>query len=578
MLHALRSRLSLRLASLFLLASLVPALGIGVMTLAHLERSVERDSKRRLDLLAEVVEDLLGDAIAGAEEKLTTVARLLESELAEREVGVFSEENASFRDTVLARLEALVEPAETFLELQVFAAAGGAPSFVGLAQQMAVAQGKLDFPGVGQRNLENAQSNLRAPIVQAPLTTRVPHREDAVVLREGFATLGISRPIAEPGGGSGALVAYVDFSALAATLARLAGDGAALRVVDREGTLLAAAGDASGDAAQRIVRMRTVGEDARAPAGWRIEVSESAERVREPIERLRLWLASGFGLAALVALALSLAFSSHVTRPISALRRAAQAMELGDLKARSGIRGLDEIGTLGAAFDSMAAALERLDEAKSQFLGNVSHELRTPLTSLRLSVGNLLDGVTGEVAPAQREVLERVRRELTRLSTLVDDLLELARLEAGGAAPRMERVELPALARDCLEAMAPRAAERGVRLSLAGTGHARADPAMLRRVLWNLIDNGIKFTPAGGTVRVLVSDGALEVSDDGPGGVPKDAFERFRQGTRGGAKPEGVGLGLAIVAELVALQGGSIEVAEGAPHGTVFRVRLEGAG
>jgi two-component system CheB/CheR fusion protein len=191
--------------------------------------------------------------------------------------------------------------------------------------------------------------------------------------------------------------------------------------------------------------------------------------------------------------------------------------------------------------------------------------------------------VTGGVSEPQRAALERVGRELARLTTLVDDLLELARLEAGGSAPNLESIELGDLARECVEALGPRAHERGIALRAEGSGRARADSAMMRRVLWNLIDNGLKFTPSGGTVRVRVSNERFYVADDGPGGVPADAFERFRQGASdaaGGAKPEGVGLGLAIVARLVELHGGSIAVrdraADGA-HGAEFTVRLPAA-
>jgi signal transduction histidine kinase len=576
----LRSRLSVRLTALFLLAGLAPALAVGALTLEQLERSVRGDAEQRLDLLAGIVGDLLVDGVRGAEEKLQTVSRLLESELAEREVGAFTLENFSYRETVLARLEGLVEPAGAFLELQYFAAADDAgedPPFVALAQQTALTA--REAPGLPLRNVLNVEANQIAAIVQEPAQRGSPHRDLRFRRHEGFATLRLSRPIAEPAGGSepasgtGALVGYVDFGAFAATLARLAGAELAIRVVDAEGTELAAAGAVAGD---RIERAREVRPEPGAAPGdaWRVVVAESEEAVRAPVARLRRRLLPWFGAAALGAVLVSLAFSAWVTRPIERLRRTAEAMEAGDLAARAGVERADEIGALGRAFDAMAAALHRLDAAKSEFLGNVSHELRTPLTSLKLTVANVLDGVTGDVPPAQREALERVRRELARLSALVEDLLELARLEAGGAEPELTPVALADLARECADALAPTAERSGVALAVTGAGRALADAGMLRRVLWNLLDNAIQATPPGGGVRVQVADGRLAVADDGPGGVPADAFVRFRQGARAGAKPAGAGLGLAIVAQLVALLDGRVEVADGAERGAVFTVHL----
>ena len=571
MLKLVRSRLSVRLALLFLAASLAPVLGVGYLTLVQLERAVQREARQRQELLAAVVEDLLLDAADRAREKLITLGRLVSSELAAREVGAFDLHNDAYRDTVVERLSALIEPPGLFLELQYFAsgkATGDEPRFVAQAQQLEVAQSQRRSPDFPAGNFLILEDNRAAPLVQEPVNLGTPYRERAFAVHEGFPTLRLSQPIPEPTGGTGALVAYVDFSELRRTLERLAGEDAAIRVTDASGTILTEVGSVQGE---RLTRARTVRD-----SSWRIEVAESYERVRAPLARMRWRILPWIGGAALFAVWASLFFSTRITRPLARLRRAAEALEAGDLEARAEVAREDEIGLLGAAFDRMASALHELDSAKSEFIGNVSHELRTPLTSLRLSVANLLDGVTGELPPAQRETLGRVRRELDHLSVLVDDLLELARLEAGVVTPAREQVDLAALARDCVEALAPAARAAGIELSVAGQGEAHADPEMLRRVLLNLLDNGVKFTPRGGGVWVRVGQNRLQVADDGPGGVASDAFERFRQGEVDGVKHPGAGLGLSIVARLVELCGGSVSV--DSDNGSVFTVDLSPPG
>ena len=565
MIRLLREKLSLRLAVLFLLASLVPAAVIAAVTLAQFERSLRADAERRQELLSSVVEDLFWDTVADADEKLTTVARLLASELEDREVGAFDMSNGIYRDTVIGRLEALVEPAGAFLELQYFAS-----DFQNNAQFVALAQQRhLDNDPTTQQAL--IQANMEAPLVQSPVLRGAPYRDPLFQLYEGFPTLRLSRPMRDPVGTTGALLAYVDFQGFSATLERLAGEAMEIRVADGAGLELVRHGPPM-DAP--LVHRRDLRDGEGEATELFVEVAAPMDTLAEPLARLRRRVLSFALVAGGVAAGISLWFSTRVTRPIARLRRAAEALEGGALDARAGVERDDEIGALGAAFDRMAGALARLDAAKSEFLGNVSHELRTPLTSLRLTVANVLEGVTGEVPAAQREALDRVRRELDRLSSLVDDLLELARLEAGGAEPHLARVDLAALAAECVEALGPAAAARQVNLEVAGAGAVRGDAGMLRRVLWNLLDNAIKFSPPGGPVRVELEPGGLRVVDQGPGQVPVDAFERFRQGQGPAGKPGGAGLGLAIVARLVALQGGRVAVRED-EGGTALEVTLE---
>jgi signal transduction histidine kinase len=283
-------------------------------------------------------------------------------------------------------------------------------------------------------------------------------------------------------------------------------------------------------------------------------------------------------LAAAGALAASLGLAAWITRPVSRLERAAERLAHGDFAARAELARADEIGRLGAAFDRMAAALAELDRAKSEFVGNVSHELRTPLTSMKLGLANLLDGVVGGLEPAQRTALARVQSELERLIALVNQLLEMARLDAGAVVPRSEPVELAPLARSVAESLAPLAAERGIDVRVEGAGTVRADPSMLRRVLLNLLDNALKFAPAGSAVTVRVGPRGLRVEDHGPGLDPDVAFRSFRQGAQDGVRNPGVGLGLAIVKRLIELEGGSVRIERPASgSGTILAVELPAA-
>src|SRR5262249_6444985 len=153
----------------------------------------------------------------------------------------------------------------------------------------------------------------------------------------------------------------------------------------------------------------------------------------------------------------------------------------------------------------------------------------------------------GELEPDARVALERVQSELERLIRLVDQLLEMARLDAGALEPRIERVELAPLAREVGESLRPLAGERAVELVIEGDGAVRADRAMLQRVLLNLLDNAIKFSPAGSRVQLALGASGFRVQDRGPGIQTTFAFEPFRQGKQHGIKNPGVGLGLAIV-------------------------------
>jgi signal transduction histidine kinase len=235
-----------------------------------------------------------------------------------------------------------------------------------------------------------------------------------------------------------------------------------------------------------------------------------------------------------------------------------------------------------AELERLYKQVTQLDQLKTEFFANVSHELRTPLTLIIGPTVKLLE--SGGLAPEQRRALETVAINARTLLKHVNDLLDVARLEANRAEARYAAADLARLARVGAAHFEALAAERGVALvveaprSLPG----EVDAAKVERVLLNLLSNAFKFVPDGGRVRVSLGvDGGravLAVADSGPGVPPElreTIFERFRQGDGGTARRHGgTGLGLAIARDFVALHGGTIRVGEAPEGGALFTVGL----
>jgi two-component system OmpR family sensor kinase/two-component system sensor histidine kinase BaeS len=282
-----------------------------------------------------------------------------------------------------------------------------------------------------------------------------------------------------------------------------------------------------------------------------------------------LAVASASATAALVG---ALLLARSVLQPLARVRRASEALAAGDLAARAPEEGPAELAELGATFNRMAGELERLFDARRELVAHASHDLRTPLASLRAMIEAVEDGL----APAE-EYLPAMGDQVRHLGRLVDDLFELARIDAGRLTLELQDTRLEGLVAGCVRGVAASAEARGVTLESrvdATAPAVRCAPDHLERVLLNLLANALRHTPGDGSVAVVVArdgDGVrLSVEDTGEGIAPDDrerAFERFwradaaRQGGDGGA-----GLGLAIAKGLVEAQGGRIW-AEARPGG-----------
>ena len=289
-----------------------------------------------------------------------------------------------------------------------------------------------------------------------------------------------------------------------------------------------------------------------------------------------------FAVVTTVAFAVSV--SGDLTRDLEATADAAERIQSGDLTARTGVVRADEVGTVASLFDQMAGELEQrdaerrmYDDARRRFFAAIGHDLRTPLASLRAAVEVLEDGL----APDPDRYLRSMDRDVAVLSSLVDDLFLLSRLDEGVVEIERGSIDVTELADEAIEILTPVASAAGVRLELSA-GHravALGGSEAVSRVLRNLLENAIRFAPAGSAVVVEVrdDDGAVvRVLDDGPGfdpGFVDEAFERFtrddpsRERSTGGS-----GLGLAIARGFVETLGGSIW-AEPGPGGCVaFRL------
>lgn len=228
------------------------------------------------------------------------------------------------------------------------------------------------------------------------------------------------------------------------------------------------------------------------------------------------------------------------------------------------------------------AELTDANRAKHDLLANVSHELRTPLNVMIGFTDVLASGMPGPLTKEQAKQLGMIRESGTQLLAMVNDLLDIERMEAGHAVVAHETVKVDRLLSRLVEMMTPLAAQRALEITFecAGDVEATTDPRLLTQIVRNLVSNAIKFTPAGGHVDVTVADRADEfavtVADDGIGIPEADhahVFEAFTQIRSGhGHKPQGTGLGLAICREMVTALGGTIAVTSAVGQGATFVV------
>jgi signal transduction histidine kinase len=317
-----------------------------------------------------------------------------------------------------------------------------------------------------------------------------------------------------------------------------------------------------------------VGSNAAAAAILRVNLESGAPlanvdpAVREAVEKLRDAIMSGRG--------------QHASRGFEdAIRVGTGEGELYLLPRATPMR-TEEGGVVGCTVVLQdVTRLLRFDELKNNLVATVAHEFRTPLTSLRMAIHLTAEQVVGPINEKQADLLFAARQDTERLQQIVDELLDLSRIQSGRMELRPRPVSLEWLVDEALQPFRDAAAEKGVTLRsevLPGQGDVEADPERLALVFSNLLSNAVRYTPKGGSVvvRARRADGQVrfEVADTGPG-VPTEhqqaIFDRFVRvpGTAGGA-----GLGLFIAKEVVAAHGGAIGVASSPGQGATFWFEL----
>ena len=281
-----------------------------------------------------------------------------------------------------------------------------------------------------------------------------------------------------------------------------------------------------------------------------------------------------------VAAVVGAVFASGIARPVELIARTAERIKEGDLSARTGLSGQDELSRLGLIFDEMADSIERDRDLERQLIGDVAHELRTPLMGMQATIEGMQDGVL----PADDVHLSTLASETGRLGRLVEALLHLNRLENGTIQARREQLDLSALVAELVLAQEAFVESMGLDFE------AEVEPGLLvagdrdlmTQVVVNLMSNAVRYTPEGGSVRLSLSraDGnaRIAVSDTGIGISEADVekvFSRFwradeaRQRTSGG-----LGIGLALVREVVDQHHGSVQVESELGRGSTFTVTI----
>ena len=301
------------------------------------------------------------------------------------------------------------------------------------------------------------------------------------------------------------------------------------------------------------------------------------------------WVVIGFAVGSIaLALVLGYTISWSVIGPVQQMDERLKQIAAGDFAGRVAIPNRDELGALAANLNRMTEELGRLYEQleaasrhKSEFLANMSHELRTPLNAIIGFSEVLLERMFGELNAKQEEYLQDILTSGRHLLSLINDILDLSKVEAGRMELELDRFDLPSALESCLTLVRERAQRHGVALDLArddGLGQIVADERKVRQVVLNLLSNAVKFTPAGGRVALGAAraDGVVEisVSDTGIGIAPEEheaIFEEFRQAAGDYArKREGTGLGLALARKFVELHGGKIWVTSEVGKGSTF--------
>ena len=320
-------------------------------------------------------------------------------------------------------------------------------------------------------------------------------------------------------------------------------------------------------------------------AGWGLAVMIDQSEAYQPLEQLTDLLIIGMFIISVMIIFVAFALARYLTDPILALAVAADRVRDGDLSARAPIGGGDETGRLAATFNSMVENVEKVDQMKSEFVLLASHQLRTPATAVKGFISMLLDGYSGKVDPKQRELMEAAYEENERQISVINSILDVARLEAGEMMLQRGLHDVGQVAAASAAALAPVAKSQHQTITVKRPRRPATilvDAEKLQLVLDNLIHNATKYSGPGTHISVEVKNHphavTVAVKDQGIGIDPADQARLFKRFSRIAgpqtANIQGAGLGLYLAGRLVKMHGGRIFVKSAEGKGTTFTVEL----
>lgn len=327
--------------------------------------------------------------------------------------------------------------------------------------------------------------------------------------------------------------------------------------------------------------------------GWSLVISHDTQEVFASVWVLRNILIGVFSILLLVIILLAYVLSRSISLPVKRLTQTAEKIALGDFDVKASITSKDEIGVLGGAFNVMTEKLKKqivelkeLDRLKDDFLNNTTHELKTPLIPIKSQTQLLLSDSYGELNQEQKESIEMILKNETRLESLITDIMDISKSNSKKMTFVFEKANLANIITESVKNVSPVAEQRNIQLILNPIPELPAlslDEKRITQVVGNLLNNALKFTPKGGSVTVGVAKGknavTTKITDTGIGmsaNTLKKLFTPFFQADSDAArKYPGTGLGLSISKTLIEAHGGTVKVvSKGEGKGSTFVLTL----
>ena len=310
--------------------------------------------------------------------------------------------------------------------------------------------------------------------------------------------------------------------------------------------------------------------------------SASIQDVKASVSNIRNQVLLVLTAVACAILVVTVLLSNSITRPITELTRVIRRMGRGEFNLRVKVSGKTEVDELGRTFNDMSERLENIEQFRSEFVSNASHEIKTPLATMKILIESLLYQPAFD-EKVTREFLGDVNQEIDRLNLVISDLLRLVQFDQMEDRLQPQNVQLDQLCQEAVKRIAPIAGKKNIAIeSNLAPFSAVGDPVKLEQVFFNIVDNAVKYTDQGGTVKVRLRPSGewalVEISDNGIGIPQKDLphiFDRFYRVDKARSRDTGgTGLGLSIVDKIVKMHGGRIDVTSREGEGTTFSIYL----